>query len=99
MIYHDPDVGTAAVNRYDQAVALLTEAGITYTGSTGDVQGDVEQLAGVTNLVMPRFFLGDPTSDGWISHTKVNNGSLRRLINEVVGLRRLILPRLGGYDA
>ncbi|MXY22054.1 MAG: hypothetical protein F4Y49_12060 [Dehalococcoidia bacterium] len=94
MIYHDPDAGTAAVNRYDQAVALLTEA-----GSTGDVQGDVEQLAGGTNLVMPRFFLGDPTSDGWISHTKVNNGSLRRLINEVVGLRRLILPRLGGYDA
>ena len=80
VIHHD--TGAAAVNRYDQAVALVTKAGLAYTGVTGDVQEDVDQLARVTNSVMPRFFLGDPTSDGWTSYTKVNNGGLRQLKNK-----------------
>ena len=79
VIYHDPDAGAAVVNRYNQAVKLLTDAGIAYTEVVGDVQDDVDRLAGVTGSVIPRFFLGDPTEDGWTSQPKVNNGGLRWL--------------------
>ena len=78
-IYHDPNAGAAAVDRYDQAVTLLTGAGIAYDEVTGDVQADVDRLAGVADSVLPRFFLGDPTEEGWTSQLKVNNGGLRWL--------------------
>ena len=78
-IYHDPGAGAAALDRYNQAVQLLTSASITYIAVTGDVQGDVDRLAGVTDSVLPRFFLGDPTGEGWTSQVKMNNGGLRWL--------------------
>ena len=78
-IYHDPGAGAAAVDRYDQAVTLLTGAGIAYAEVSGDVQADVDRLAGVTGSVLPRFFLGDPTGQGWTSQLQMNNGGLRWL--------------------
>ena len=36
--------------RYNQATALLTEAKIAYTEVAGDVQDEVDRLAGVTDL-------------------------------------------------
>ena len=83
VIYHDPDAGDAAVDRYNQAVKLLKDAQISYSEVKGDVQEDVDRLAGVTDSVIPRFFLGDPTEEGWVSETKVNNGGLRWLKNKV----------------
>ena len=42
--------------------------------------GEVDRLAGVTNSVMPRFFLGDPAAEGLgPSQPGVNNGGLRWL--------------------
>ena len=86
VIYHDPDAGSAAVSRYDQAVALLAAAGIDYTEVTENAQTEADRLAGVTNSVLPRFFLGDPTAPGWTSETKVNNGGLRWLKAKVAEL-------------
>ena len=87
VIYYDPDAGDAAANRYNQAVALLRDAGIAYSEVRGDVRDEVDRLAGVTNSVIPRFFLGDPTEEGWVSETKVNNGGLRWLKQKVAELR------------
>lgn len=78
-IYLDPDAGHAAMSRYKEAIPLLDEAGITYSEVTGDVQEDVDRLAGVTNSVIPRFFLGDPTDADWVSRPGENNGGLRWL--------------------
>ena len=78
-IYHDPNAGSVAVNRYNQATTLLSNAGISYTVVSGDVRAEASQLAGVARSVMPRFFLGDPTEDGWTSVLKGNNGGLRWL--------------------
>ena len=86
VIYHDPAAGTRAVARYDQAVALLTAAGVSYSEVTGDVQAEAGRLAGVANSVMPRFFWGDPNVDGWTSQTKVNNGGLRWLKAKIAEL-------------
>ncbi len=86
VLYYDPNAGDAAVDRYTQAVALLQDAGIAYSEVIGDVQDDVDRLAGVTNSVIPRFFLGDPTEEGWVSETKVNNGGLRWLKGKVAEL-------------
>ena len=71
------------MNRYNQAVTLLKEAGIAYSEVRGDVQNEVDRLAGVTDSVLPRFFLGDPTEEGWVSQTQVNNGGLRWLEQKV----------------
>ena len=79
VIYHDPNYGAAAVSRYNQAVALLQAAGTPYTEVTANGRARPGRLAGVTNSVMPRFFLGDPTSAGWTSEPGVNNGGLRWL--------------------
>ena len=79
VIYHDPGAGARAVGRYNQAVALLKAAGISYSEVTGDVRAEAGRLAGVGNSVMPRFFLGDPTASDWTSQPKVNNGGLRWL--------------------
>ena len=87
VIYYDPNAGDAAVDRYNQAVALLNDAGISYSEVRGDVQAEVDRLAGVTNSIIPRFFLGDPTEQGWVSETKVNNGGLRWLKAKVAELR------------
>ena len=86
VVYHDPDAGAAAVSRYNQATTLLTEAGVSYTEVTGDIQADVDRLAGVSNSVLPRFFLGDPTGNDWTSETGVNNGGLRWLKQKVAEL-------------
>ena len=86
VIYHDPDAGAGEVNRYNQAVALLTAAGISYREVTGDVSADAARLAGVSNSVMPRFFFGDPTASDWTSQLKVNNGGLRWLKTKVAEL-------------
>ncbi len=86
VIYHDPDAGDDAVDRYNQGVKLLKDAGIKYSEVKGDVQDDVDRLAGVTGSVIPRFFLGDPTDEDWVSETKVNNGGLRWLKEKVAEL-------------
>ena len=86
VIYYDPDGGAAEVDRYDQAVALLKEAGISYREVTGDVRAEVDRLAGVTNSIMPRFFLGDPTASDWTSQPGENNGGLRWLKEKVAEL-------------
>ena len=86
VIYHDPDAGSAAVNRYNQAITLLTDAGVTYSVVSGDVQADASRLAEVSNSIMPRFFLGDPTASDWVSQPKANNGGLRWLKQKVAEL-------------
>ena len=86
VIYYDPDAGDAAAARYDQAVALLTGAGISYGEVRGDVRAEVDRLAGVTNSIIPRFFLGDPTAPDWVSEPKGNNGGLRWLKQKVAEL-------------
>ncbi len=86
VIYYDPNAGAAAADRYNQATALLTEAGIAYSEVVGDVQDEVDRLAGVTNSIIPRFFLGDPTSPDWVSEPRVNNGGLRWLKQKVAEL-------------
>ena len=86
VIYHDPDAGDASVERYNEAKKLLSDAGLTYTEVTDATQADVDRLAGVTNSVMPRFFLGDPTEDGWTSEPGTNNGGLRWLKAKVAEL-------------
>ena len=86
VIYYDPDGGAAAVDRYNQAVALLKEAGISYSEVTGDVRAEVDRLAGVTNSIMPRFFFGDPTAADWVSQPGENNGGLRWLKRKVAEL-------------
>ena len=82
-VYHDPrpsDASAAAGNRYDSGVALLDAASRTYAVRTVSGAGEVDQLAGVENSVLPRFFLGDPTEEGWgPSEPGVNNGGLKWL--------------------
>ena len=58
-----------------------------HTEVTDATQADVDRLAGVTNSVMPRFFLGDPTEDGWTSEPGTNNGGLRWLRAKVAELK------------
>ena len=85
VIYHDPDAGDAAVHRYEQAIALLKASERSYAVRTVTGTGEVDRLAGVTDSIMPRFFLGDPTAPGWgPSQPRVNNGGLRWL-RSVVG--------------
>ncbi len=55
------------MDRYNEAVALLKDAGISYSEVRDDVQEEVDRLAGVTGSVIPRFFLGDPTDENWAS--------------------------------
>ena len=86
VIYHDPEAGDDAVDRYNQGVKLLKDASLSYTEVVGDVQDDVDRLAGVTGSVLPRFFLGDPTAEGWVSKPKENNGGLRWLKGKVAEL-------------
>ncbi len=74
------------MDRCNQAVKLLKDAGISYSEVIGDVQDGVDRLAGVTDSVIPRFFMGDPTEEGWVSETKVNNGGLRWLKGKVAEL-------------
>ena len=85
-IYYDPSAGPNERQRYRTALGLLKTAGIPYTEVTGAVQGDVNRLAGVSNSVMPRFFLGDPTAAGWVPQPKSNNGGLRWLRGKVAEL-------------
>lgn len=86
VIYHDPNAGGAAVNRYNQASSVLADAGISYAEVVGDVQDDVDRLAGVTNSILPRFFLGDPIDGDWVSEPGQNNGGLRWLKNKLAEL-------------
>ena len=80
VIYHDADHSADAVSRYDEAVGLLDAAGESYLVRTVTGTAKVDRLAGVTNSVMPRFFLGDPEAEGWgPSQPKVNNGGLNWL--------------------
>lgn len=85
VIYHDPGAGAEAVDRYNQAVTLLTDARILFSEVIGDVQ-KVERLAGVPKSVMPRFFLGDPAASDWVSAPGENNGGLRWLKEKVAEL-------------
>ena len=92
VIYHDPSAGEAVVERYNEAVALLTEAEIAFTTVEGDVQAEVDRLAGVTGSVLPWFFLGDPTESGWESEPQVNNGGLPWLRQKVAELTAMLTP-------
>jgi len=85
-VYHDPNHGAAAVRRYQTAVGLLKAAGRSYTLRTVSGTGTVDGLAGTTNSVMPRFFLGDPTDSGWTSQPGTNNGGLRWLRSKLAAL-------------
>ena len=83
-IYHDPNISTDAVTRYDEAVELLKRNQRTYLVRTVTGTEKVKQLAQLDNTVMPRFFLGDPEADGWgPSNPGVNNGGLRWLREKV----------------
>ena len=85
-IYHDPN-DSATVSRYDTAIGLLKAAGQSYVVRTVTGTGEVERLAGVSNSVMPRFFLGDPAATGWgPPQAKVNHGGLRWLRKEIAKL-------------
>ena len=86
VIYHDPDAGDDAADRYNQAAVLLLEAGLWYTEVKGDVQDEVDRLAGVTDSMLPRFFLGDPTASDWVSQPGENNGGPRWLKEKVAEL-------------
>ena len=86
VIYHDPDAGAESVDRYNEAVALLADAGLQAVTVKGDVGDDVDRLAGVTDSVLPRFFLGDPTDEDWTSEPGENNGGLRWLREKVAEL-------------
>ena len=95
-IYHDPSAA-AAVSRYDTAVGLLKAAGLSYAVRTVTGTGKVDRLAGVTNSVMPRFFLGDPEATGWgPAQAKVNNGGLRWLRSKI---NQVAVPALSVADA
>ncbi len=79
-VYHDPNAGAAAVTRYNTALTLLKAAGRTYAVRTVSGTAKVDDLAGVSGSVMPRFFLGDPEAEGWgPARAKVNNGGLKWL--------------------
>ena len=81
-IYHDPNHSAAAVDRYDEAERLLANARPRRLFVVRIVTGtaEVDRLAGVSNSVMPRFFLGDPEEQDWgPSEPGVNNGGLRWL--------------------
>ncbi len=79
-VYHDPNAGAAAVTRYQTAVGLLGAAGQSYTVRTVSGTAKVDDLAGVSGSVLPRFFLGDPEAEGWgPARAKVNNGGLKWL--------------------
>lgn len=82
-IYHDPDADRASIRRFDAAVDLMTDAGFRFYTRQAD-QMDAAQAADLPWSIMPRFFLGDPASEGWgPSKPKVNNGGLRWLRNHV----------------
>ena len=79
-IYHDPGGGAEAVSRYGTAVALLDAGYWRYRVRTVSGTGEVERLAGVSDVVLPRFFLGDPEDAGWgPAQASVNNGGLEWL--------------------
>jgi len=58
MVCHDPEHLAEAVSLYDEAEALLAAVRRRYAVASGPVAADVDRLAGVSNRVMPRFFLG-----------------------------------------
>ena len=87
-VYHDPSGPASAVSRYDTAVGLLDAASRRYEVRTVTGTGKVDRLAGVSNSVMPRFFLGDPEVTGWgPAQAKVNNGGLRWLRSKLAELQ------------
>ena len=83
VIYCDPNGGTVAADLYDRAVRLLAETGTAHSRVVAYVQDDVDQLAGVTDSTMPRFFLGDQTSQDCVPEPGVNKGGLRWLKKKV----------------
>ena len=86
-VYHDPNAGAAAVNRYDTAVGLLDAASQSYAVRTVTGAGEVDRLAGVSGSILPRFFLGDPAEEGWgPSEPGVNNGGLKWLRSALADL-------------
>lgn len=75
---HDNGEGA---HRYDAAIRLLRDKNRPYEVVDSD-RSRVDRLAGVSNSIMPRFFLGDPEAPGWgPSVPKQNNGGLRWLRN------------------
>ena len=86
-VYHDPNAGDAAVNRYETAVGLLDAADRSWAMRTVTGTGEVDRLAGVSGSVLPRFFLGDPAEEGWgPSEPGVNNGGLKWLRSALADL-------------
>ncbi|MDE0176287.1 MAG: fibronectin type III domain-containing protein [Defluviicoccus sp.] len=100
-IYHDPNGPAAAVSRYNTAVGLLDEAGQSYALRTVTGTATVDRLAGVSNSVLPRFFLGDPEGSGWTSQPGTNNGGLRWLRKKLAALAppEPAVPALSVADA
>lgn len=87
-IYHDPASPAGALGRYDEAVRLLIAAGRQFVVRNVTGSGEVDRLAGLSNSVMPRFFLGDPTDPAWgPSQPGVNNGGLRWLRAQLAAAR------------
>ena len=87
-VYHDPDLKDAAANRYETAIGLLDDAGWLYTVRRVTGTDEVDRLAGVSNSIIPRFFLGDPEDPDWgPSQPKVNNGGLRWLRAKLAALQ------------
>ena len=77
-IYHDASLGDAERNRYDTAITLLNKKGVTHHTVSSN-RDTVDDLTGLRGSVMPRFFRGDPTAEGWESNNGVTHGGLRWL--------------------
>ena len=83
-VYYDPDGDAADQERLEEARDLLADVDTTHIETSGTAT--VDQLAGVTDSVLPRFFLGDPTGSGWESQPGTNNGGLRWLKRKLAEL-------------
>ena len=83
-VYHDAS-DPQATGRYDEGIRALDAADLSYVVRSA-TRAQVSSLAGVSNSVMPRFFFGDPTTPGWTSQPKVNNGGLQWLKSKVAEL-------------
>ena len=86
-VYYDPDHSAESTARYEEAIDLLDAAYVDYSVRPASGTAEVDRLANVTNSVLPRFFLGDPTDAGWQPQAQVNNGGLRWLRGYLEELR------------
>ena len=61
-VYYDPDADAASPGASGESQGLLADVDTTYVETEGTAT--VCRVAGVTNSVLPRFFLAPPTQAG-----------------------------------